>query len=174
MVRVEPLSKLLFEFFFKIVFFKVGWDNLCGVVDFLPRSVEDVFGRGHLLMHDVSFLLQNLCSFFLVMVFGGGSLTAHEVGRGIVGSEGEFLILFEFLCKRLGGSEIGFRTLVVSPWVLIGCLTAPSLAGKSTHFFYLSLQKFASLGSFAFNFFRWAVQTILGIGVGRFGRGLSE
>ena len=148
MVRVEPLSKLLFEFFFKIVFFKVGWDNLCGVVDFLPRSVEDVFGRGHLLMHDVSFLLQNLCSFFLVMVFGGGSLTAHEVGRGIVGSEREFLILFEFLCKRLGGSEIGFRTLVVSPWVLIACFNSPppllenQLISSTSHFKVCFFRKF--------------------------------
>ena len=153
MVRVEPLSKLLFEFFFKIVFFKVGWDNLCGVVDFLPRSVEDVFGRGHLLMHDVSFLLQNLCSFFLVMVFGGGSLTAHEVGRGIVGSEREFLILLEFLCKRLGGSEIGFRTLVVSPWVLIGCLTAPLPCWKINSFLLPLTSKVCFFRKFCLQFF---------------------
>jgi hypothetical protein len=48
---------------------------------------------------------------FLVS-FGGVSLTAHEVGRGIVGSEGELLILFEFLCKRLGGSKLDF-----GPWL---------------------------------------------------------
>lgn len=37
-------------------------------------------------MHDVSFYCK-ICALFLVS-FGGVTLIAHEVGRGIVGSEG--------------------------------------------------------------------------------------
>lgn len=62
-MRVGPLSKLLFEFFSKL-FFQGGVGQSCGVDDFLPRSVEDVFGRGRLLMHDLSFYCKICAPFF--------------------------------------------------------------------------------------------------------------